>query len=153
MHPFKKILVPVDFSSDSARAVRMAMELALRYDAALTLIHVYEPVAYALPDGHTFFTQPQLDELFVEFRKYLDAIQAEAKAGGVARVETRLEQGFAASQICESAEQMGCDLIVMGTHGRTGLSHLFLGSVAERVLRMAPCPVLTVKTKDRELKA
>lgn len=152
MHPFKKILVPVDFSSDSAQAVRMAMDLALRYEAALTLIHVYEPVAYMMPDANTFFTQPQLDQLFAELRKHLDALQAEARAGGVVRVETRLEQGFAVSEICESAKRMGCDLIVMGTHGRTGLSHLFLGSVAERVLRMAPCPVLTVKTKDRELK-
>jgi universal stress protein A len=153
MHPFTKILVPVDFSSDSAQAVRMAVELARRYEAALTLVHVYEPVAYAMPEGYLFFTQPQLDQLFAEFHRHLDALQAEARAGGVLRVETRLEQGFAASEICESAKRLGCDLIVMGTHGRTGLSHLFLGSVAERVLRMAACPVLTVKTKDRELKA
>jgi len=151
MQPFEKILVPVDFSNDSAHAVRMGIDIARRYGAALTLLHVYQPIAYPMPIGHAFFTQPQLDRLFESIRNHLDALLVEIRSGGVSQADARLEQGVPATEICESAKQMGYDLIVMGTQGRTGIAHFLVGSVAERVIRMAPCPVLTVKTKEREL--
>lgn len=148
MKPFQRILVPVDFSEHSAVAVQMAADLSRRYEASVTLVHVYEPLAYALPDGYLLFTEPQLNGLMEEFGKLLDAEKQRARAAGAVRVDAQLLQGFAAGEIRQLAEQGAFDLIVMGTHGRKGLSHALLGSVAERVVRTAPCPVLTVRAKS-----
>jgi universal stress protein A len=145
--PFQKILVATDFSPHSALALQLAADLSRRYDASVTLAHVYEPVAYALPEGYQLFTEPQLAELFRAFDKQLAEQKQAALAAGALRVETQLANGFAASEICALAERGGFDLIVLGTHGRKGLSRVVLGSVAERVLRTAPCPVLTVRDK------
>lgn len=145
MKPFEKILVPVDFSAYSEQAVRVASELARRYDAALSIIHVYEPLAYALPEGYVLMNSEQLKELWSRFDVELAAVKRLATEGGAPRVETHLLQGLAVDEICRVAEKQGFDLIVMGTQGRRGLSHLLMGSVAERVLRLAPCPVLTVR--------
>jgi universal stress protein A len=145
MKPFAKILVPVDFSAHSEQAVRVAAELARRYDAALNIIHVYEPIAYALPEGYVLMSNEQLKELWSRLEKDLDAEKKLAVEGGAPRVETHLLQGLAVDEICGVAKKQSFDLIVMGTQGRRGLSHLLVGSVAERVLRLAPCPVLTLK--------
>jgi universal stress protein A len=150
MKPFTKILVPVDFSPHSEQAVRVAAELARRYDAALGIIHVYEPIAYALPEGYVLMSHEQLNELWRRFDQELAAVKKLATEGGAPRVETHLLQGLAVDEICAVAEKQGFDLIVMGTQGRRGLSHLLIGSVAERVLRLAPCPVLTVKASLAE---
>ena len=145
MKPFQRILVPVDFSAYSGEAVRVAADLARRYDAALTLAHVYDPLVYALPDGYVLFTQPQLERLFEALEQQLAGAKAQALEAGAPRAETKLLQGFVAGQISEYAARGEFDLIVMGTHGRTGVKHLVLGSIAENVVRAAPCPVLTVK--------
>jgi universal stress protein A len=145
MSGYEKILVPVDFSIHSAESTRVAADLAKRFGAALTLIHIYDPLAYALPDGFALVPQPELDKLFDAFRAQLAASQRAALDAGAPRVETKLLQGFVASQIVEFASRGQFDLIVMGTHGRTGMPHLVMGSVAERVVRLAQCPVLTVK--------
>jgi nucleotide-binding universal stress UspA family protein len=145
MKPFAKILVPVDFSAHSEQAVRVAAELARRYDAALDIIHIYEPLAYALPEGYVLLSNEQLKELWSRLEKDLDAVKKLAVEGGAPRIETHLLQGLAVDEICSVAKKQGFDLIVMGTQGRRGLSHLLVGSVAERVLRLAPCPVLTLK--------
>ena len=147
MTSFRRILVPVDFSKHSERAVHVAAELARRYEGSLDLVHVYDPIAYPLPDGYVMFTRQQLDELVAEFDRQLAAMKQLASADGVSRVHTHLRQGSCAADICEFAGKGAFDLIVMGTHGRSGLSHLIMGSVAERVLRTAPCPVLTVKVE------
>jgi universal stress protein A len=147
MTSFRRILVPVDFSRHSERAVHVAAELARRYEGSLDIVHVYDPIAYPLPDGYVMFTRQQLDELFAEFDRRLAAMKQLATAAGISRVETHLRQGSCAADICEFAGHGAFDLIVMGTHGRSGLSHFLLGSVAERVLRSAPCPVLTVKAE------
>ena len=147
MKPFQKILVATDFSPHSALALQLAADVSRRYDASVTLLYVYEPIAYALPEGYQLFTEPQLDELFLAFRKQLAEQKQAALAAGALRVETQLSTGSAASEICALAETGSFDLIVLGTHGRKGLSHVVLGSVAERVLRTAPCPVLTVRDK------
>lgn len=145
MQPFEKILVPVDFSEHSAQALRTAADLSRRYDAQLTLIHVFDPVIYSLPEAYVLFTPEQLDKVVGTLEAELAAAKQIAVEGGAARVETRLLHGFVATQILELAASSKVDLIVMGTRGRTGLSHLLLGSVAERVVRLAPCAVLTVK--------
>jgi nucleotide-binding universal stress UspA family protein len=148
MKSFERILVPVDFSKHSERAVRVAAELARRYGGALEIIHVYDPVAYALPGDYSLFTAQQLDALCAEFERRLAAMKDLARASGVSQVKTHLRRGPCATSICELAREGAFDLIVMGTHGRSGLSRLLLGSVAERVLRSAPCPVLTVKGEE-----
>ena len=145
MKAYEKILVPVDFTVHSSEAIRRAVDLAQHYSASLALIYVYEPLDYALPEGYALYTPEQVGRLMDEFKERLRAVVRDVEAMGVSRVESHVLNGSAAVEIVNFATEHGCDLVVMGTHGRTGLSHLLMGSVAERVLRTAPCPVLTVK--------
>jgi nucleotide-binding universal stress UspA family protein len=144
MKTFSKILVPLDFSAHSREALEYAAELARRYEASLTLVHAYQTVAYALPEGFVLYTPAQFANALTEFEKQLTAAKGEALRAGATRVETRMLQGDVASEVVQLAKEGGYDLIVMGTHGRTGASHLLMGSIAEKVVRRAPCPVLTV---------
>ena len=154
MKTFTKILVPVDFSLHSDEAIRYAADLARRYEAPLTLVHAYQPIAYALPEGFVVYTPDHFANMLTEFRKQLHVAKAAAEAAGAARVEIDLLQGDVASEIVQAVTEGGHDLIVMGTHGRTGASHLLMGSIAEKVVRRAPCPVLTVRlAKQHETKA
>jgi universal stress protein A len=149
MNSFHKILVPLDFSEHSERAVQLAAELARRYRAPLTLFHVYEVVPYAVPEGHALITPlPQLTGLVEEFGRRLEEARTRAIEAGAGDVETLLREGFVAPQITDLAREEHFDLIVMGTHGRQGISHLLMGSVAEKVVRTAPCPVLTVRLPE-----
>jgi nucleotide-binding universal stress UspA family protein len=148
MKPFEKILVPVDFSPDSSESIRAAVDVAMRYGAALTIVHVHEPLGYTLPDGYVLYTPQQLSELLDELNELLASVKRDAESAGARHVSTAQLQGIAAHEIVEFAKADGYDLIVMGTHGRTGIRHVLLGSVAERVLRKAPCPVLSVKAAD-----
>jgi universal stress protein A len=145
---FKKILVPIDFSVHSDLAVEVAADLSRHYLASVTLAHVYAPTATALPGGFMFLPEPAVDKLFADLQKGLDDKQREAEAAGALNVHTQLETGLPASGVCDLAQAGNFDLIVMGTHGRTGLSHALLGSVAERVARLAHCPVLTVRARE-----
>jgi nucleotide-binding universal stress UspA family protein len=145
MKPFEKILVPIDFGQHSAEAMRRAVDVAGHYGASLTLVYVYEPLDYALPEGYALYTPEQVGQLLDDFRERLRAAAREVEGMGAPAVAHEVLTGPAASEIVEYARAHGMDLIVMGTHGRRGLSHLLMGSVAERVLRTAPCPVLTVK--------
>lgn len=145
MTPFSKLLVPIDFTPHSAEAVYRAVDLAGRYDAELLLLYVYEPGDYPVPEGFMLYTPEQLDRLTTEIQKRLEAARQDAVAAGARRVSTRLAQGSAASAILDLARDEHFDLIVMGTHGRTGVGRWVMGSVAEKVVRGAPCPVLTVK--------
>lgn len=149
MKPFKKILVPTDFSPHSQEAVRTAVDVAQKYGASITLIHVYEPVAYTLPEGYVLVTPQQLVDLNSELERRLATAKAEAVQAGAREISTELLQGPPPNEIVNFAQQKAMDLIVMGTHGRTGIKHTLLGSIAERVLRKAPCPVLTVKAEER----
>jgi universal stress protein A len=145
MTPFSKILVPIDFTPHSAAAVHRAIDVAGRYDAELLLLYVYEPADYPLPDGYVVFTPEQLDRVTTEIQKRLEAARKDAESAGARRVSSRLTQGSPAQVILDLARDERFDLIVMGTHGRTGVGRWVLGSVAEKVVRGAPCPVLTVK--------
>lgn len=148
MKPFKKILVPVDFSPHSREAIRTAADLATKYGSSLTLVHVFQPVALTLPEGYVLFSAQQLVDINDRFEALLASGKKDAQSDGAQSVETALLQGSPAPQIVEFAQRGGSDLIVMGTHGRTGIRHALMGSVAEHVLRRAPCPVLTVKAPD-----
>ena len=142
---YKKILVPVDFSVHSAEATRVAADLAKRFDSSITLVYVYDPLAYSLPDGFVMMSQGDVDRLLGAFRVQLAGSRQMALDAGAPRVDTRLLTGPVAGEIVEFASRGEFGLIVIGTHGRTGMSHLVMGSIAEKVVRLASCPVLTVK--------
>jgi nucleotide-binding universal stress UspA family protein len=139
-----QILVATDFSEHSARAVRAAASLAQRFRARLHLVHAFGlPVVTASPYD-VVLTGAILDEARAHARRSLEEAAQEPKAAGT-EVEVHLAHTPAPEAITEQARELAADLIVMGTHGHTGLKHVLLGSVAERTLRTAPCSVLTVK--------
>jgi nucleotide-binding universal stress UspA family protein len=142
-----RILVPVDFSGHSDRALSYATALAGRMGATLLFLHVVDdPVATGAWSAEVYIPNVrELRELQVAHATpRLDALRAAAGAGGVAAEATVLT-GQPARTIVEHAREGGCDLVVMATQGRTGLSHLLMGSVAEYVVRHAHCPVLTMR--------
>lgn len=144
--PFQKILVPTDFSAHAQQAALVAADLAQRYDAALTLLHVQAAELFDVPEGYVLSMPAQLDQLMAVLAERLAGFQQTMRAQGVQRVETRLLRGPIAGEIVAQAKEF--DLIVMGTHGRTGLQHLLMGSVAERVVRLAHCAVLVVRAPE-----
>lgn len=145
MTPFSKILVPIDFTPQSAEAVRRAVELASHSRAEVVLVHFCDPIDYRLPADSIAYTSEQLDRMCQPLRQRLDAARRDAERLGAPRVSSRLLHGEPAAGIVGVAADEGFDLVVMGTHGRTGVSRWVMGSVAEKVVRGAPCAVLTVK--------
>lgn len=147
----KQILVPVDYSRHSQLALRYALEMAAPVQARVHLLHVVEetlhPAFYATGKSSIFDFVPDIR------RKSLQAMRqlvAKAKAPE-AKVTFHVVEGRAAAEIPKWAEDHRVDMIVIATHGLTGLEHLLLGSVTEKVLRTAPCPVFTVKVFGRSL--
>lgn len=143
MPVFRHLLVPVDFEESSARALDTAIDLAVRFEAKLTVFHAWDLPATAYT-GTLYLTADLLTPIEEAARKALDAC--------IARVRVRLPQadavlarGMAATEILAATERLHVDLIVIGTHGRHGVSRVLLGSVAEKVVRMSPVPVLTVR--------
>jgi nucleotide-binding universal stress UspA family protein len=151
MKLFQKILVATDFSPHAAAALRLACELAKTCDASLCLVHAYDLIPYALPEGMPLYDATMLARLREDLTRQLSRSREEALSAGVKQVEISLVQGPAPQEIVRIAEE-GYSLIVLGTHGRSGLAHLLLGSVAERVVRKAPCPVITVPLKEAHAK-
>jgi nucleotide-binding universal stress UspA family protein len=134
-----KIIFPTDFSEASNHALRWATSLARDSGAALVIVHVEEPpMAYGGGEMYYPIAEPNRDELH---KTLADVHPTDPMVPSV----HRLLSGEPADAIVKIAESEGADLIVMGTHGRTGLTRLLMGSVAEAVVRKAPCPVLTVK--------
>jgi universal stress protein A len=148
MGPFKKILVATDFSHHAAAALRLASELAKAGDCPLCLVHVQELVLYSLPDGMPAYDAVTLARVREDAAKRLSVLQGEALKAGVRQVETKLLEGQPFHEIPRAAADWNAELIVVGTHGRRGFSRLLLGSVAERVLREAKCPVVVVPLRD-----
>jgi universal stress protein A len=142
----RKILVPTDFSPGAAVAIDEARMLAKAFGATVTLLHVYSLPTYVFPDGSTFIAGAEVTARIE--RDVEEALSRTAQTIGDVPVETRSQIGSAWDEIVRAARAY--DLVVMGTHGRSGLRHLFLGSVAEKVVRHAPCPVLTVRLPAEE---
>jgi nucleotide-binding universal stress UspA family protein len=135
----KTILHPTDFSANSEPAFRLACSLARDYGARLIVLHVAAPpVVFYTPE---MFPAP-VEDTRESVRERLLLMKPRSPE---TPVEHRLSEGEAPGEILRAARETKCDVIVMGTHGRTGLGRLLLGSVAEQVLRRAPCPVVTVK--------
>ena len=137
MPRFKKILCPVDFDQNSLVALRLASELAQEGNANLRLLHVF-----AMPPGPEVALP--FGKMEASARTKLERL-ARRRVGRKARYEVDVMMGDPGVEILQAAKRWGASLIVMATHGRKGLRRLVLGSVAERVVREAPCPVLTVR--------
>lgn len=141
---FRSILVPTDFSPQATAALEAATDLARRFESSITLLHVYAVPGLLMPDGFVAATPDALRELLDAVERSLKELRARTEAPG-RTVETIARQGGAHHEIVEVARERGHDLIVIGTHGRTGVARFLIGSVAERVVRDAPCPVLVVR--------
>lgn len=140
----QRILCPVDFSERSRQAIEYAHGFADIFKSEIHLLHVIEPVIYPIEYGVAPSAHLDLEETArANAEKELKRL-AEKYAHGVT-TQIWLRIGRAADAIAEAAKDAKVDLIIMATHGRTGVSHLFLGSTAERVMRLAPCPVLAMK--------
>lgn len=142
---FGKILVPLDFSVPSLEALEYAVALGSKLGSTLHLLHVVEdPVNAVGPDGYIVDLPALKAEMAGDATRRLTEAADNIKG---LTVTTQVVEGRPAQSIARVAEADGVDLIVMGTHGRGGFAHLLLGSVAERVIRLAPCPVLAVRER------
>jgi nucleotide-binding universal stress UspA family protein len=147
-----RILVPVDFSVHSEAAMHYALELAGPFHAAIHLLTVVEnPLAAGVWSSEIYTVE--IAELQVNLVRDAEKRLRASVPAGVSNMTTEVRTGPAAKQILEAAAERGIDLIVMGTHGRTGLAHVVMGSVAEKVVRLAPCPVLTLHAPASPLSA
>ena len=148
MSRLRRILHPTDFSPASRAAFKRAVTMAKADRAQLLLVHVLAPPVPIAGEG--YISPKVYDDLETSARKYaqkqLSALQAKARTAGVKAV-TLLLEGVVHEEIARAAKSKKADLIVIGTHGRTGLAEFFLGSVASRVAAAAPCPVMTVRGK------
>ena len=138
----KRILVPVDFSQGSLNALTWARDLARQFDAELLLLHVIAPI--------DFMT---VSDVYDEQRRSGDAalarIGADLRVAGQ-RFRIMVKGGVPSRVIVDTAKRSGADMIVLGTHGRTGLTHMLIGSVTEKIVRTAGCPVLAVRQAVRK---
>jgi nucleotide-binding universal stress UspA family protein len=149
MSSIHNILVPIDFSEHSEKALGFAISLAKGLGARLELLHCY-PIN---PGGISPYGIVLPENLDREMRDAASSRMAEWREKAVAEgldVDLTLTPAFPSEAISATAEEHGADMIVMGTRGLTGLRHVLLGSVAERTLRIAPCPVVTVKDESEE---
>jgi nucleotide-binding universal stress UspA family protein len=144
---FARILVPTDFSPPSVAALATAKALAAQFGASIHLVHVmqdpYATAAYA-SDVYGYLPSGLKESWRLEAQQHLDPLMTPAERAQF-RVTTDVVFGSPARAIVEYAQENAVNLIVMGTHGRGAVAHLLLGSVAERVVRTAECPVLTVR--------
>lgn len=143
MTDFKHVLVATDFSSSSERAVDVAVKLAAAFDAKLTLLHVWQIPVYPYMD-FVLSSAELLRSVEEAAQQRLAAALGELQKRSPA-ARSLLKMGIPWEQILATAKEEQADVIVMGTHGHRGLQHLLLGSVAEKVVRLAPIPVLTAR--------
>jgi nucleotide-binding universal stress UspA family protein len=147
---YHRILVPLDHSATAQRGLQEALELAKAFDASLVLLHVVEVYPMMIDMTAATVIEQVSTELRAGGQRLLERAHDAARSAGVAS-EAHLQDG-AAARVCDvivqQARDRGCDLIVMGTHGRRGVEHALLGSDAERVLRLAPCAVLLVRAPE-----
>jgi nucleotide-binding universal stress UspA family protein len=148
MSRIRRVLHPTDFSRASTPAFKRAVEMAKGNHAELLVVHVMVPAVPLMGDG---YVSPKVYEdleaaAHAAAQKQLRKLVEKAKEAG-ARVKGLLLEGVAHERIAQAARSRKADLVVIGTHGRTGFAKLFLGSVASRVLAVSPCPVLTVRGK------
>lgn len=146
----RSILVPTDFSDASTKALAYAAALAEQFEAKITLLYVNEPIA--MPDfANSFPLAMENDTLISTFKENLERLVKKNLADPELVEKTIVRQGRAFHEITEAARTLKVDLIVISTHGYSGMAHAILGSVTERVVRHAPCPVLVVREHQHEI--
>ncbi len=146
---FERILFPTDFSDHAAHAQRVAVSLARQYKADLHIIHVVQLFSYVVDFGMD--NSAQYQSVQASLQKMMDALLDDL-ADAPFPLTGELVQGEPVREIIHTARNDSSDLIVLGTHGRAALEHALLGSIAEKVVRKAPCPVLTVPLPGHEFK-
>ncbi|MFZ5863827.1 MAG: universal stress protein [Nitrospirota bacterium] len=151
MKPIQRILVAADFSACSRAAVDYAVAFAERVGAEVEIVHVFErPVYFDVGVSHSLQLQHNVEQWIGEMRqeatRQLDALAREIRSR-IPGARATMREGTAVDEILKAAQGSSADLIIIGTHGRTGLPHVLLGSVAERVVRGAACPVLTIRPR------
>jgi len=145
MFTVSSILVPTDFSENAQKALDLAKEIARGTNATLHLIHVVEPVVYPADWSYAQVGFADLErELEANTQKELHGMADLLQKEGY-KVETAVLRGRASEEICAYAKDHNASIVAIGTHGRGGLEHFLFGSTTERVLRKAPCPVLSVR--------
>jgi nucleotide-binding universal stress UspA family protein len=145
----KNILVPIDFSDCSKKALQYALPLARLHDAAITLLYVVPGAMYVSGEYGPLNYASLEAEIRRNGGKQLAKLAAEEVPRAL-RADTLVRTGSPSVEIIELAKELAADLIVTSTHGRTGLKHVLLGSVAEHIVRHAPCPVLVVREREHE---
>lgn len=138
----RKIMVPTDFTTYSDHAIEYAIMVGRKFQAKILLVHVIEPLAYSVTDTMQVFDH--YTALKTVAKPILENLQKRLLKKGLT-VDSILLDGNPYLEIVKKSREAGVDLIIMGTHGRTGIEHILIGSVAERVVRLASCPVLTVR--------
>jgi nucleotide-binding universal stress UspA family protein len=149
MPKIKRILVPLDFSPASLKALDYAADFAKPLGAEVCVLFVVEPIYYAVPDlagAAAGTTVGLIEEQRRSGKRQLERLQARYAKRHI-KLRTLLQTGTPYQAIVDNAKSLKANLIVMSTHGRTGMTHLLLGSVAERVVRTSACPVLTIRVK------
>lgn len=137
-------LVPIDFSENAEHALDYAIELASKVPARLTLLHVIHTMPLGVTDMEASLPYSYLQEMEADVAQAMDTFLQRVQAAKL-QGEVTVVHGVPFQEIVEHAKAAHVDLIIMGTHGRTGLQHVLLGSVAEKVVRLAPCSVLVVR--------
>jgi nucleotide-binding universal stress UspA family protein len=149
MNRIRRILVATDFSKTSAKALKSAIDLAKASRATLTILHAYVPFVPLVPEQ--YLEAGTWDRVDTESRRWaerqLAKLAGRARTSGV-RASTKMVIGDPSRHIVRAARSLHADLIVVGTHGRQGLTKLFLGSVAQRVIATATCPVMTIRRAE-----
>ena len=144
----KSILVPIDFSETSKKAVQYAVRLSEQFGSKITLLHVVEPIA--TPDLAYHPMMLETDKVKEAAKERLGGLSRQMKIPSRLLEKTLVRYGTPFAEITDAARSLKVDLIILTTHGYTGFKHVFMGSTAERVVRHAPCPVLTVREKEHE---
>jgi len=144
---YKNILIPVDGSEGSGKALHEAAKLAAKFDAKIYLLHVRE--SSTAVDYMAYSDSDPTSQ--IEFgQKVLDESRQKLNKEGIEQIEIMMQEGQPAHLILKYVENLDIDLIVMGTHGRRGLDHMLMGSVAEKVVRLSAVPVMTVQLRHKE---
>ncbi|HXG11081.1 MAG TPA: universal stress protein [Gemmataceae bacterium] len=151
MIDLRRILVPTDFSKHSQNALTYGAAFAEKFGAELYLLHVVQDLALFIPDAITVAppVAPPVEQFIAAARSALERVTQESNLQGLT-IHPEVREGTPFYEIIRFAQEKDIDLIVMGTHGHSGLAHVLLGSTAEKVVRKAPCPVLTVRHPEHE---
>jgi len=145
MEPIKKILVPIDFSDYSKRALRYAIDFSKHFNSEIILVSVIEPMIYPADFSMGQVAIPATDQNLTErIENELKSLE-ENEIGNQVKSKRIIKSGKPFYEIVETAREEDVDLIIIATHGHTGVEHLLFGSTAEKVVRKAPCPVLTLR--------